>query len=622
MEAPMATPEQRRKNETRQERDGAIRSGGPIAVPEGPLCRWYLDRTEKYSDLPVARVKGAAPSAPEGSSRDGEFVPITYARLLEDAREVAGGLLELAEPGDRIAIIAETRYEWIVVDMATVLARFILVPVYPSFSDEQMVFVIENAGATVAVTETDLPEEAEAVVNHVVDIEALPRGEFNLDAAPGLEADDEDVHTIIHTSGTTGMPKGCEITHRNLLAQIEMWVAALPDQPPGSIATVFLPLNHLQQRFANYVAIDQGISSAYMSVDTLLDDFLAVRPDTVGGVPRVYRRIFDGLREKVAEEEGAKRRLAEAAIDIAIEYGKALERGNLPPVLRAKHAAADRLVLSTFRERLGLDEVAFAGTGAASIDSEVLYFFWGMGVPLLDAYGATEMGAVTFNRIDDFHAGTVGTPVPGIEIKLGPGNEVLVRGPSVMTGYWNNPAATAKAIDENDWYHTGDVGEWHDDHLTIVDRMKRLQVLDTGENVYPTPIEDKLTRSQYVAEAMVIAEDRKFLSALVQPTFDAVLAVAENKGIDYDESAVEYEGDEVVAVPRALVEHEAVRSLVQAAITEANTQLADYERVKKFELIPRALSVEEDELTPTLKKRRRDIKANWADEIESMYGGE
>ena len=615
------TTETATENTPRQEPDNAVRSGDPIATPEGPLCRWFLDRTKERSDLPVAHVKRGTPSAPEETSANGEFVSITYAELLGDAKEVAGGLLELADPGDRIAISAETRYEWTVVDIATVLAGLVLVPVYPSFSDEQMTFVIEDAGATVVVTETDLPEEAQAVVDHVADIENLPRGGFDLDSAPGLEADGEDVHTLVYTSGTTGMPKGCELTHRNFLAQMEMADVVLPDQPPGAVMAAFLPLTHIIQRIANYSAINQGLSSAYMSVDTLLDDFLAVRPNVVPSVPRVYLRMFDGLREEVAEEAGIKRRLAEWAIDVAIEYGKALEHGNPAPVLRSKHAIADRLVLSTFRERLGLDEVAYAITGAASMDREVLCFFWGIGVPLLEAYGATETMTVTINRIGDFPPGTVGPPMPGTEIKLGLGNEVLVRGPQVMKRYWNNSEATADTIDEEGWYHTGDVGDWQGDHLKIVDRLKGLQVLDTGENVYPAPIEDKLMRSQYVAEAMVIAEGRKFLSALIQPAFDGVIAFVDTEGIDYDESAVKREGSEVVAVPTPLVEHEAVRALVQEAINEANTELADHERVKKFEQIPRALSIEEGELTPTLKKRRRVIETNWEAKIESIYEG-
>lgn len=590
-----------------------IRVGEPIVVPEGPLCAWYLERSEEYADLPAAKFKTEA-----------GWQTKSYAELLEDASEVAGGLLELADPGDRVAISAETRYEWAVVDMATVLARLVLVPVYPSFSPEQMAFVVEDAGAKVLVRESEVPDEVTAVVDHVVDIEDLPRAEFDVENAPGLEADDEDVHTLVYTSGTTGMPKGCELTHANFLSQMEMAVVAMPEQPPGTVGTAFLPLNHIYQRLVNYSGVNQGFCSAYLNVQNLVEEFAEVRPNVVPSVPRVYRRMFDGLREKVAEEEGVKRSLAEWAIDVSIEYGKAVESGEPGPVLRAKHAVADRLVLSTFRERLGLDEIAYAITGAASIDSEVLYFFWGMGVPLLEGYGATETTAgLTFNRIDDFHPGTVGKPMPGTEIKLGPENEVLGRGPQIMQGYWNNPEATAEALDEDGWYHTGDVGEWQGDHLKIVDRMKRLQVLDTGKNVYPAPIEDHLRSSQYIEEAMVVAEGRKYVTALVQPNFGALLKFADAEGIDYDESAVvRDEMDNVNAVPESLVEHPSVVELLDAEVAEANTHLADYERVKKTRLVPRAFSVEQDELTPTLKKRRRDIEANWEAEIESMYAEE
>jgi long-chain acyl-CoA synthetase len=591
--------------------DDEVRIGEPIVVPEGPLCAWYLERSEQYADLPAAKFR----------DKDGEWTTRTYTELLEEAAEVAGGLLELADPGDRVAISAETRYEWTVVDMATVLARLVLVPVYPSFSDEQMAFVVKDAGATVLVREAEVPDEVTAVVDHVVDIEDLPRAEFDVESAPGLEADDDDVHTLVYTSGTTGMPKGCELTHANFLAQMEMAVVAMPEQPPGTIGTAFLPLNHIYQRLVNYSGFNQGFCGAYLNVRSLVDDFGEVRPNVVPSVPRVYRRMFDGIREAVGEEEGAKKRIAEWAIDVSIEYGKALERGDPGPVLRAKHAVADRLVLSTFRERLGVDEVKYAITGAASIDAEVLYFFWGMGVPLLEGYGATETTAgLTFNRIDDFHPGTVGKPMPGTEVKLGPENEVLGRGPQIMQGYWNNPEATADALDEDGWYHTGDVGEWQGDHLKIVDRMKRLQVLDTGKNVYPAPIEDRLRSSQYVEEAMVVAEGRKYVTALVQPNFGALLKFADAEGIDYDESAVvRDEMDNVNAVPKSLVEHPSIVELLDGEVAEANTHLADYERVKKTRLVPRAFSVEEDELTPTLKKRRRDIEANWEAEIESMY---
>jgi long-chain acyl-CoA synthetase len=604
--------------ETRQETAGVdsetgsrpVRAGDPLTVPEGPLCRWYLDRTEAYADLPAAYV------------RDGNrFVSTSYAELLTDASAVAGGLLEFVNPGDRVAIRAETRYEWTVVDLATVLARLVLVPVYPSFSPEQTAFVLKDAGATLVVTEGELPLEAEAVVEHVLDVADLPRAAFDADAAPGLEAADEDIHTLVYTSGTTGMPKGCEITHRNVLAELAMAEEALPDLTAGAVAAAFLPLNHIYQRVSCYNALNQGLGNAYISVPSLVEELGMVRPNTIPSVPRVYRRMYDGLREAVSEESGAKRRIAEWAMSVATEYGRALETGRVGPVLEAKHGLADRLVLSTFRERLGLTDVEYAITGAASIDAEVLYFFFGMGVPLLEGYGATETTAgLTFNRLDDFRPGTVGTPMPGCEVAIAGDGEVLARGPNIMRGYWNNPEATADSIDEDGWYHTGDIGEFDGDHLRIVDRKKRLQVLDTGKNVYPAPVENRLRRSAYIEEAMVVAEGRKYVSALIQPNFGMLLSFADERGIEYDASEVRRdEFDQVIAVPESLVEDPTVEALFDREVADANAHLADYEHVKGFDLLPRALSMDHEELTPTLKKRRHNIEENWQGRIEAMY---
>jgi long-chain acyl-CoA synthetase len=599
-----------------------VRTGPPLDVPAGPMARWYIDVVERHGSLPAAHV------------RDGDrFTTNSYDETFEEACAVAGGLLELAEPGDRVAIRAETRYEWTVVDLACTLAGLVLVPVYPQFSPEQTAFVIEDAGTRVAVTESELPLEAEAVLEDVLDIEALPRAAFDPEEALGLEADDGDVHTLVYTSGTTGMPKGCEITHRNVLAQLAMAEAALPSLPPGSVGTAFLPLNHVYQRVATYSGMNQGFSAAYMTPADLVEELGMVRPNVVPSVPRLYRRMYDGLVDAVREESAPKRRIAEWAIDVAVEYGRALEGGaeSIPATLRAKHALADRLVLSTFRERLGLTEVAYAITGAASIDPEVLYFFWGMGVPLLEGYGATETTAgLTINRMDDFHPGTVGTPMPGMAVRLDTGTEtpdggrvtgeVLAHGPGIMRGYWNDPEATDAAIDADGWYRTGDIGEWQGEYLRIVDRKKRLQVLDTGKNVYPAPIEDALRRSPDVAEALVVAEGRKYVAALLQPNLGAALETAREAGAEVEEAAVEYdERGEVIAVPRPVVEHPAVRERLEAAVEAANESLADYERVKRFGVIERALSVGGGELTPTLKKRRGTIEERYADRIEALY---
>jgi long-chain acyl-CoA synthetase len=590
--------------------DSGVRSGGDVTVPEGPLAAWLLEHAEVYADEPMAYVK-------DGS---GAFVPRTYAEVFQEVREVAGGLLDLGlSPGDRVAIRAETRYEWSVVDYACALAGLVLVPVYPSFSPEQTAFVLEDSGARVLVHEGDVPVEAAGVVEHTVDIEALPRSAP--DDLPGLTADDGDTFTIVYTSGTTGMPKGVELTHRNLLTQAAQFEAVLPPFGPGDVVPVYLPLNHIMQRVLVYAGIQWGSAGAYTTPQTLLEDLKAVKPDGFSGVPRIYRRMYQGVREQVEATPGARGRLGAWALEVAIAYGRAVEQGEVPPGLRAKHAVAERLVYRRLREALGFDNVRYAGTGAATIDAEVLYFFWGIGVPMLEAYGATETSAgVTFSRLDDFHPGTVGLPAPGVEVRLADDGEVLVRGPNVMKGYWNNPAATAEAIDADGWYHTGDVGEWQGDHLRIVDRKKRIQVLDTGKNVYPAPIENALRRSPYVAEAMVVAEGRKYVTALLQPNYPMLVAFAEAEGIAVEASAFAYDAmDEIAAVSPALLEEPAVRALYQGEIDAANRTLADYEQVKRFDLVERAFSVEASELTPTLKKRRGTIEEHFADRIDGLY---
>ncbi|WP_158202628.1 AMP-dependent synthetase/ligase [Halomarina oriensis] len=589
-----------------------VHAGEPLDVPEGPLARWFRDRVRAYGDLPATRHR----------DEDGAFVETTFSEFYAEAAAVAGGFLETMEPGDRLGVRAETRYEWSLVDLASILAGLVLVPVYPSFSASQARYVLEDAAVRTLVTERDPPLEVAGAVEWVVDVEDLPHVEdVDPDDLPGFDVSDDDLATIIYTSGTTGFPKGCELTHRNFLAQLAA-VASFIESKPGDTATCFLPLSHVYQRISNYADWNQGVSTVFMAVPSLLEDLGETQPNGFVTVPRVYRRMYDGVRKQVAEAEGARGRIARWALDVAREYGRAVDGGGTPSArLRARHRLADRLVYGQLRERLGLSDVSFAITGAASIDPELLHFLWGIGVPVLEGYGATETTAGgTLNRPGEMRAGTVGKPVPGIEVALADDGEVLLRGPQVMRGYWNRPEATAEAIDDEGWYHTGDVGEFDGEYLRIVDRKKRLQVLDTGKNVYPGPIETALRRSPYVAEAMVVGEGRKYVTALVQPNFDLLVSFAEEHGLPYDADELERDHDgTVVAVPTDLLDHEEVRDLVQAEVDAANEDLAEYERVKRIAVIERALSVDEEELTPTLKKRRGTISEHFDDRIEALY---
>lgn len=587
-----------------------MKRGPSATVPKESLAEWFTDRVEAYGDRPAAYVKAG-----------GEYEAVTFDALFEEARAVAGGLRDLGlDPGDRLAVQSETRYEWSVVDVACLLSGVALVPVYPTFSGSQSAYVVENAGAEMLVTETDdVHREVANVTETVLDIADLPRGE--LEALPGLDRQFEDLATIIYTSGTTGDPKGVELTHRNLRAEMFVLDETLPGFDPGKKGTCFLPLSHVYQRVMNYFLWDSGHAAVFMRPDTLVEDLKATEPHFLGTVPRVYRRMHDGIQDQAAEMNPPKRNLVRWAMGVAERYGRAIEDGGpgLSAGLRAKHALADRLVFSTLREQLGLANVEYAITGAASLDARLLHFFWGMDVPLLEVYGATETtGGVTFNRMDSFRAGTVGKPLPETEITLAADGEVLVRGPTVTPGYWKLPEATEESLTDG-WYHTGDVGEWDGDFLKIVDRKKHMQVMDTGKNIYSDPIETVLRRQPHVEEVLVEAEGRKFVSALVQPNFGALLAYADDRGIDYDADAVERRDDEVVGVPSTLVEHPDIQALFEDEIEAANDDLADYESVKRFAVISRAFSVEREELTPTLKKRRASIREHFADRLGDMY---
>ncbi|MFP4626242.1 MAG: AMP-dependent synthetase/ligase [Natronomonas sp.] len=591
-----------------------VREGSPLDVPNEPLAQWLDDRVREYAELPAAHFRD-----------NGRYVSVTYEELYDEARLVAGGLVSLGlEPGDRLAIRSGTRYEWSVVDLATLITGVALVPVYPTFSPSQASYVIEDAGADVLVSETvPVEDKIQAVVDEVIDVAELPTGD--LEGTPGLDREMDDVASQLYTSGTTGDPKGVKLTHGNFRFQLAMLEEVVPQLDPGAKGTCFLPLSHAYQRLTNYNLWNQGHAPVFIDVDTLVEDLKATEPEMFATVPRVYRRMYDGVQDQLTEMSGVKESLLRWSIDVAKTYGKAKERNAVTPSLELKRRFADRMVYSKLREEFGMTNIEFAITGAASLDAEILYFFWGLGVDLLEGYGATETCAgATFNRPEEFRAGTVGKPLPGTAVKLDADGEVLIQGPHVMAGYWNLPEKTADTLiegseDHGIWYRTGDIGEWDGEYLKIVDRKKRMAVMDTGKNVYPNPIETAIRRSEYVEETMVIADGRKFVSALVQPNFDQILAFADQEGIEYDESAVVHDDDGAMAVPRELIDHPDVHGLIKAEIESANDGLADYETVKQFVLIERALSVEKEELTPTLKKRRRTIESNFADRIESVY---
>ena len=594
--------------ESTEPEDSEVGGRSEVSVPEMSMATWFTERAREYEHVPAVHYR-----------RDGAFVQETFSEFLSRARSVAGGFQDLGvEPGDRVALHSATRYEWSLMDAAMLLAGAILVPVYTTFSPSDAAYVVEDAGADYLVTdESTVPSAMEDVVEDTFVITDLPEGD--LEGTPGTDRDPGSVAALIYTSGTTGDPKGVKLTHRNFLTELTILREFLPSLEPGQRGACYLPLAALAQRIAVYMYWDQGHAPAFMSPDSLVEDLTEIQPEIMVGVPRVWRRMHSGIQDEAADADGIKQSLLETGIDVAKAYGATRGQGSAGSKLRLKHQVMDYLVYSTLREKLGLSNVEYALTGAASIDAEVLHFFWGIDVTLIEIYGATETTAVCVaNRIDDLRAGTVGKPVPGTDVKLAEDGEVMVRGPLVMDGYWNLPERTAATF-EDGWYLTGDIGEWRGEYLSIVDRKKFFAVLDTGRNLYPDPIEQPLRRSGMIEEAMIVADGRKFVTALVQPNFEQLLAFTDEQGIDYEEAQIRRDGDEVVAVPRALVEHPEVRARIERDIDAVNEDLADFETIEKFTVIERALSVDEGELTPTLKKRRSGIAENFSDRIEAMY---
>src|SRR3954447_9295770 len=538
-----------------------------------------------------------------------ELKDMSYEELGQAAREIAGGLIELGvETGQRVAILSETRPEWTLADLGGILAGAHVVPIYQTASAEEARHVLEDSEATVVFCEDT--EKLETVreateglnVEHIVLFEGDDDGTITLDELrekggdKGDEVDQrieaiepDDVFTLIYTSGTTGPPKGCVLTHSNYRANCEMLINAV-DIEDDEVLYIFLPLAHALSRMTQMATLDTGATLAFWrgDKDKALDDLREIRPTIFPSVPRIFEKIYEQAQEKGGG--GIKGKLLDKAIDVGRKVRELERAGEEPgPLLKKEHELAEKQIFSEVRALFG-GNLRFAVTGAAPVDKTMLEFFDACGVLILEGYGATETSAVTAaNQPDDFRFGTVGKALEGAEIKLdddtddeGRG-EILVKGPHVFQGYHGLEDETRESFD-GEWFKTGDLGTLDDDgFLTIAGRTKEIIVTSSGKNITPTNIEEKIEQHSSVSQAVVYGDDRPYLVALIEA----------------DDGAGEDE--------------------VQKAIDEANNDLAKIEQVKKFHILDRELSQDEDELTPTLKLKREKVYENFEDEINSLY---
>ncbi len=574
-----------------------------------------------------------------GQVRDGKVVGDSTKEWFERLRDLSLGLRALGvSPGDRVAIMSESRPEWLLADLAMLVYGVISVPVYPTLSASQARYILADSGARlVFVSSQQQLEKIQRVRHELPALEAavvfddvgatspsvlsfasvLERGHAQLVNHWGVGRsfrDDarrvrpSDLAAIIYTSGTTGEPKGAMLTHGNLASNLlgSQTILRLNDE---EVAMSFLPLSHAFERMLAYVGLYNGVTIVFAeSLETVARDILTVRPTLMTGVPRVYEKFEARILQKGHALPQPRRTLFHWGVNVARARAKAEMSGKrLSGMIRLEAALAERLVWSKIRENVG-GRLHTMISGSAPLPLAVAEFFHGIGLPITEGYGLTETSPVlTGNPPAAARAGSVGRAIPGVELKIAPDGEILARGPNIMRGYYNKPVETEDVLRDG-WFHTGDIGTLDPDgYLTITDRKKDLLVTSGGKKIAPQPIESTLKRSPLIGEAIVLGDRRKFAAALIVPDFAAL----ERRLADLGRPPA----------PRdVLVDRPDVVALYDEIVEALNDELAHFERIKKIRLLPREFSIESGELTPTLKTRRKVIEDNWRKEIEEIYG--
>lgn len=551
-----------------------------------------------------------------------------WREALDEIAAIARALADVGVgAGVPVAILAETRPEWVAIDLATLCLGAITVGIYPTLTADQVAYQLAHAGARVLVVENEA--QWAKVRDRRGELPALAEV-WSIDAVPGVPrlADrlgrpdvtwlreraaavrPDDVATLIYTSGTTGHPKGAILTHRNFHAVAYASREAIASRP-GDRGLVFLPLAHSLQRFTVYRALLDDVQGWFVDrLDQLPDALVDARPTVLASVPRMLEKIRDRAYATAARRGRVAGAIFAWAMAAGRERALALEaRRPLSLGARLRVAVADRLVLAKVRGRLG-GALRTIVSGGARLDPEVARFYLGLGIEVLEGWGLTETSApATTNREGAFVLGTVGPPLPGVELRIAGDGEVLVRGPGVFRGYHADPDATAAAFTPDGWFRTGDVGRIDEHgHLVLTDRKKEILVTAGGKNVAPVNVESRLERSPLVEKAVVIGDGRPYLVALLVADADAVAALAAQHGWP----------DEPVAASLTRPE---IHARLEAAVAAANAELAPFEQVRRWRALPGPFGVETGELTPTLKLKRRVVAEKYADVIARLYAG-
>lgn len=557
----------------------------------------------------------------------GEWVPISVQQFLEEAMIVSRGLISLGvNEGDNVALVSNNRYEWNIMDIAIQQIGAIVVPLYPNISESDYKYILNDASIKLCVVGN---EELSTKIQHIKSEVPSLLHLFTFDTVTNCpnwreihqraaeteqsavqqrmdKVKNHDLATIIYTSGTTGNPKGVMLSHHNILSNVEGCQEPIPADHNSKVLS-FLPVCHIYERMLHYLYMYIGCSIHFAeSMDTIGDNIREVKPDVFTAVPRLIEKVFDKIMAKGDELTGIKRRLFFWAVSLGEEYdvvGKGLW-------YKIKLAIARKLIFSKWKEALGGNVRAIA-SGSAALQPRLARIFLAAGIPILEGYGLTETSPVvsvnSFQR--GIRIGTVGALIDDVQVKIAEDGEILVKGPNVMMGYYNLPEVTAEAIDSEGWFHTGDIGTFQEGiYLKITDRKKEIFKTSGGKYIVPQVMENKFKESRFIEQIMVIGEGEKFPAAFIVPSFAFVKEWASRKNVDLGDGS-----------NHTIAKDLHVQARIQEEIDKLNKDFGNWEQIKKFVLLENEFSIDGDELTPTLKLKRKKILAKYKAQYDQIY---
>jgi long-chain acyl-CoA synthetase len=583
------------------------------------VAQTYSTADGNLTDDVLDRLSVDADAVAVSRRVDGEWRDVTIGEFHREVTDLAKGLMASGvEPGDRVALLSKTRYEWTLADYAIWWAGAVTVPVYETSSPSQIAWILSDSGAVAAIVETaehasrcDEARKTATDLKHVWTINEArdgAAGASSLDSVVEAGTDVADnaldgrrkalgpdsLATLIYTSGTTGRPKGCQLTHGNFRGEVAGALEALPElfEREGASTLLFLPLAHVFARVIQVGAIRAGAKLGHTSdikdLVTHLGDF---QPTFILAVPRVFEKVFNSASSKAYADGRGK--IFDRAVQTAISYSRAQDSGKPGVALRTRHALFDRLVYGKLRDALG-GHTEWAISGGAPLGERLAHFYRGIGVPVLEGYGLTETtAALCVNTPEHQRVGTVGRVFPGTEVDVASDGELRFRGPQVFPGYWKNPEATSETLDDDGWFASGDVGDVDDDgFIRITGRKKEILVTAGGKNVSPAVLEDRVRAHPYVSQCLVVGDGKPFVAALVTIDMEAWTGSLDDPSLE---------------------------SAVQEAIDDANAQVSQAEAIKKFVILPDDWTEENGYLTPSFKVKRSAVLRDFHDTVEALF---